>query len=239
MTRGQLNTVIVAVLLLIGISINVIRFFPDIGKGKPSFEVTDVRTFNDLEPVTIVHYVLRNVGKAEAFDVLTSVSNKTGNESLPAFFDEIPVGGGVSVNRRLPQGRYSELTVRVLHRDAKKVEEFVVEPDTEANPMSEPDFIAYNLTLYSVIDDNMTKNMAMLWVMNIGGSAANGVNVSIDGGGGTTLSVLGPGENQRIVLERGAATWDGVDVTVSSDEGALQVYHIAVYRPREETGLPG
>ncbi len=232
MTRGQLNTVIVVVLLIIGVSINVVRFFPDIGKRKPSFMVEDVRTFNDLEPVTIVHYVLRNVGKAEALGVLTSVSYKTGNESLPAFFDEIPVGGGVSVNRRLPQGQYSEFVVRVLHRDAKKVEEFVVEPDAEANQMSEPDFIVYNLTLYSVAEDNKTENMAMLWVMNIGGSAANGVSVSIDGGGSTMLPVLEPGEDERVILNRGAAIWEGVDVAISSDEGIMQVYHIAEYKQK-------
>jgi hypothetical protein len=235
LTRGQLNTVIVVLLLIIGISINVVRFFPDIGKRKPSFEVVDVRTFSDLEPVTIVHYVIRNVGKADAFDVLTSVSNKTGNESLPAFFDEIPVGGAASVNRRLPRGRYTELTVRVLHKDTKKVEEFIVEPDVEANPLPEPDFIAYNLTLYSIAEDNTTINWAMLWVMNIGGSSANDVNVSIDGGGSTALPVLEPGEAEKIILERGAATWEGVDVTVSSDEGLTQVYHITEYR-REETG---
>lgn len=235
MTRGQLNTVIVVVLLIIGISVNVIRFFPDIGKKKPSFEVVDVRTFNELEPTTIVHYLLRNVGKADAFDVLTSVSTKTGNESLPAFFDEIPVGGRVSVNRRLPQGNYSELVVRVLHRDAKKVEECVVKPNTGGNPMSEPDFIAYNLTLHSTSEGNVTMNWATFWVINIGGSSANGVKVSIDGGGNTTLSVLGPGRSEKIVLERGAATWEGVDVTVSSMEGVLQVYHIAEYK-LEDTG---
>jgi hypothetical protein len=235
LTRGQLNTVIVALLLIIGISINVARFFPDIGKRRPSLEVVDVRTFNDLEPVTIVHYVIRNVGKAAAYDVLTSVSGKTGNESLPAFFDEIPVGGASSVNRRLPSGQYPELTVKVLHREAKKVEEFVVEPDVEANPLPEPDFIAYNLTLYSITEDNTTVNWAMLWVVNVGGSSANDVKVSIYGGGNTALPVLEPGEAEKIILERGVATWEGVDVTVYSDEGVTQVYHITEYK-REETG---
>jgi hypothetical protein len=227
--------VIVVVLLIIGISINVIRFFPEIGKKKPSFEVVDVRAFNDLEPTTIVHYLLINIGKAEAFDVLTSVSSKKGNESLPAFFDEIPVGVSVSVNRRLPQGNYSELLVRVLHRDTRKIEEFVVEPNTGGNLMSEPDFIAYNLTLYSTSEDNVTMNWANFWVINIGGSSANGLKVSIDGGGNTTLSVLEPGRSEKILLERGAATWEGVDVTMSSMEGALQVYHIAEIK-QEETG---
>ncbi len=230
LTRGQLNTVIIVLLLIIGISINVIRFFPDIGKKEASFEVVDVRTFNDLEPMTTVHYVLRNVGKAEAFDVLTSVSSKNGNESLPAFFEEISIGGEVSVNRRLPHGRYSELIVRVLHRDSKKVEEFIVEPDLGEYSIAAPDFIAYNLTLYKETKDNATINMAKFWVMNIGGSTANGVNVSLDGGDSRFFSTLEPGEPKKVTLDRGAVTWYGVDVTIYSDEGVLQVYHMTEYR---------
>ena len=98
MKRGQINTIIVVIVLIIGIGLNIIRFFPNIGKKKPSFEIVDVRTFNDLETTTIVHYVIRIIGKTEAFDVLTSVTNNEGNESLPAYFENVTVGGEVSIN---------------------------------------------------------------------------------------------------------------------------------------------
>jgi hypothetical protein len=224
--RGQLNTVIVVILLIIGIGINIIRFFPNIGKKKPLFEMVDVRTFNDLEPTTIVHYVLRNIGKTEAFDVLTSVTNNEGNESLPAFFENVPVGGEVSINRRLPHGSYSELKIGVLHRDSNEIEEFIVEPDVNEYSMTVPDFIAYNLTLYDIVENNAIKKMAMFWVMNIGGIKSNGVNVSIDGGGNTLLSVLEPGESNKIILEQGITIMGVVDVSIFSEEGIIQVYYI-------------
>jgi hypothetical protein len=228
--RGQINTIIVVIVLIIGIGINIIRFFPNIGKKKPSFEIVDVRTFNELEPTTIVHYVLRNIGKTEAFDVLTSVTNNEGNESLPAYFENVTVGGEVSINRRLPYGSYSELKVGVTHRDSDKIEEFIVEPDVNEYSMTVPDFIAYNLTLYDIIENNVNKKMAMFWVMNIGGIKSNEVNVSIDGGSNTLLSALEPGESHKIILEQGITILGVVDVSIFSDEGILQVYHITEYR---------
>ena len=45
--------------------------------------------------------------------------------------------------------------------------------------------------------------MAMFWVMNIGGTKSNGVNVSIDGGGSTLIPILESGESQKIILEQG------------------------------------
>ena len=60
MKKGQINTIIFVLVLIIGIALNIFRFFPYFGVKEPSFEVFDVRLYDDLDPVTIVHYQIKN-----------------------------------------------------------------------------------------------------------------------------------------------------------------------------------
>lgn len=229
MKKGQINTIIFVLVLIFGIALNIFRFFPNSGVKKPSFEIFDVRMFNDLDPVTIVHYQIRNVGKTEAYEVLTSVSYAGGNESPPAFFANISVGKAVSANRNIPLGRYTELKIGIIHRENRKVNFYTVVPDIKPDPPPTPDFIVYNLTLRSTSDDAMSKNRSIFWIMNIGGSTAHNVNVSLEGGLSTLIPSIQKGESIRVSIEQHTITWEGVDIEIICSEGVRQVYHLIDY----------
>jgi len=229
MKKEHINTIFLILVLVGGIVINVFRFFPDIGIGKPEFEVFDVRTFNDLEPATIVHYQLKNVGRATAHDVLTSVSTVGGNGTSPAFFQTISRGEAVSVNRNIPLGNYEELRIGVLSKELK-AKYYTVKPDAKPDPPPTPDFIVYNLTITTTSEDNQTINMASFGIMNIGGSAAHNVDLSLEGGSNSSIPLITQGEAKMISIELRTITWKGVGVKVSCNEGIIQTYYLIEYR---------
>jgi len=228
MKKGQLGTILL-LMALVGGAVNLYRYYVIQGSKKPAFEVFDVRTFNDLEPMTIVHYQIRNVGDLTAHDVLTSVSTIGGNETPPAFFDNLSIGEAVSVNRKVPLGRYAKLRVGVLCRELRKAIYYAVEPDLEPDPPPNPDFIVYNLTLASVEEDNQTIAQATFWIMNIGGSAAHDVNVSVAEGPSTLVPLLPPGESKRLFMGPILITWGGLDIEIACKEGVKQIYHLIEY----------
>lgn len=229
MKKGQINTIFL-ILALIGGVINLYRYYSVQGGKKPDFEIFDVRTFNDLEPMTIVHYQIRNVGRSTAHEVLTSVSAIGGNETPPALFANLSIGKAVSVNRKISPGDYTQLRVGVICREFEKAKYYNVETDLGPEPPQRPDFIVYNLTLGSTSDDNQTSNRATFWIMNIGGLTAHNVDISLKDGSGTLIYVIPPGGSAKLSLDSGSLTWEGVVVEISCDEGVEQNYFLVEYR---------
>lgn len=229
MNRKQINTIFLILAIVGGVAINLHRFYSLRGGRKPAFEIFDVRTFNDLEPATIVHYQIRNTGRSEAHEVLTSVSPIGGNESQPAFFATLSRGEAASVNTKIPTGDYTQLRVGVICREFRKAEYKNVEPNLTPDPPLRPDFVVYNLTLHSSTDDNITSIRATFWIMNIGGSTAHDVVVSLEGGTSTSINVIPPGESAFLSLDPGSIDWEAVIVYISCVEGVEQNYFLIDY----------
>jgi hypothetical protein len=229
MKRKQINTIFVILAIAGGVVINFYRFYPLQGGKTPKFEIFDVRTFNDLEPTTIVHYQVRNVGRSEAHEVLTSVSPIEGNESQPAFFATFSIGEVASVNSRISPGDYPQLRVGVICREFRKAKYYNVEPNLKPDPPQKPDFIVYNLTLHSSTEDNITSNRATFWIMNIGGATATDIAVSLEGGTGTSIDSIPPGESMFLSLDPGSIDWEAVIVYISCEEGVEQNYFLIDY----------
>lgn len=230
MTRGQLNTILFIVALVLG-GMNLYRFYLSYRGATrlPEFEVYDVRTYDGLEPRKLVHYRIRNVGASTALEVVTAVSPIGGNYSLPAYFESIPVGESASINRKIHQGDYSELRVSVYSLGFKENKFFTVVPDADPEPPEIPDFIVYNLTLTTLPEDNLTIYRAVFWMMNIGGSPAHGVDVSLAAASRTMIPLLPVEEPMMITLDLESLSWEGVEVEISCDEGVSQKYFLAEY----------
>lgn len=229
MKKRQINTILLVLAIIGGVAINLYRYYSLKGGKKPEFEVFDVRTFSDLEPMTIVHYQIKNVGRSTAHDVLTSVSPIGGNETPPAFFANLSIGKTASVNREIPLGDYAQLRVGVICREFEKAKYYNVEPDLRPDPSPKPDFIVYNLTLSSTSEDNQTSIRAIFWLMNVGGSTAHNVVVSLEDGSSTTVYAIPQEESVKISLDTRSITWEGVFVEVSCDEGVEQNYFLVEY----------
>lgn len=229
MRKGQINTIILITIIIVGVVLNVYRFFPSLGTRKPQFEIFDVRTFNDLEPTTIVHYQVKNVGRVAANEVLTSISFAETNQTPPAYFPSLPPGEAVSVNRKIPLGHYVELQIGVVSIELSKPKYYTVKTDVPPEPPQKPDFIVYNLTFTSLPSNNQTVRRAVFWIMNIGGTVAHEVQVSLYGMIGTTIDLLAPGESKMLPLDLTTITWEGLDVEISCSEGIKQAYFLIEY----------
>ncbi len=229
MNRKQINTIFVILAIVGGVVINFFRFYPLQGGKRPEFEIFDVRTFNDLEPTTIVHYQVRNAGRSEAHEVLTSVSPIGGNESQPAFFATLSIREVASVNSRIPPGDYLQLRVGVICREFRKAKYYNVETNLRPDPPQKPDFIVYNLTLHSSTEDNITSKRATFCIMNIGGATANDIAVSLEGGTGTSIDSISSGESKFLSLDPGSIDWEAVIVYISCEEGVEQNYFLIDY----------
>lgn len=229
MKKKCINLIIVTLAIVGGLAINLLRFLPLGRSQRPEFEVFDVRTFSDLESSTIIHYQIKNVGKVVALDLLTSVSAPGGNETPPAFFPSLKPGESASVNRNIPLGDYSELIVGVFCRGLEKSEYFTVEPDVKPEPPQNPDFVVYGLKLTNFTEGNQTGWRADFWIMNIGGSEAHDVIVSVDMRAVTTIGLLSPMEAKELVLVLEMITWQGLDVNISCREGVEQTYYLIEY----------
>jgi hypothetical protein len=229
-TRGQLNTILFIIALIAG-GMNLYRFYLRYREATslPEFEVYDVRTYDGLEPRTLVHYQIRNVGASTALEVVTAVSPIDGNYSLPAYFESIPVGEPVSINRKILPGDYTKLRVSVYSLGFKETKFFTVVPDADPKPPESPDFIVYNLTLTALPEDNRTIYRADFGMMNIGGSPAHGVDVSLAPASRTMIPLLPVEEPWMITLDLESLSWEGVDVEISCDEGVSQKYLLAEY----------
>jgi hypothetical protein len=229
-TRGQLNTILFIIALILG-GMNLYRFYLRYREATslPEFEVYDVRTYVDLEPRTLVHYRIRNVGSSTALKVVTAVSPLDGNESLPAYFERISVGESVSINRKIPSGDYAKLEVGVYSLGFKETKFFTVEPDADPEPQESPDFIVYNLTLTLLPEDNQTIYRSDFWIMNIGGSSAHSVDVSLSPVSKTMIPLLPVEEPTMMTLNLESLSWKGIDVEISCDEGVRQKYMLAEY----------
>lgn len=229
MRKGQINTIILITIIIVGIVLNLYRFFPSLGTKKPKFEIFDVRTFNDLEPMTIVHYQLKNVGKAVATEVLTSISYTETNQTPPAYFPLLTPGEAVSVNRKIPMGQYVELRIGVVSIELGEPKYYTVKPDLLPEPPPRPDFIVYNLTFTSSPSENQTLKRAVFWIMNIGGFPAHDIKISLYGIIGTSIDLIEPGESKRLSLDLNTITWEGLDVQISCNEGVRQTYFLINY----------
>ncbi len=228
MKKGQISTILL-ILALIGGGINLYyRYYWLPRSQRPAFEVFDVRAFNDLEPMTIVHYQIRNVGGSTAHEVLTSVAPVDGNASLPAYFQNISVGEAVSVNRRIPLGQYTKLKIGIICLEFQKAKYYTVEPDVKPEPPPSPDFLVYNLSIITVGEGNQTSNRAVFWIMNIGGSTAHRVNVFLAEGGYTVIPTLSVGIPMRLIIDLRSLP-QVVDVEVSCEEGVRQTYFLREY----------
>lgn len=229
MKKGQISTILL-ILALVGGGLNLYyRYYWLPKKQRPAFEVFDVRTFNDLEPMTIVHYQIKNVGGSTAHEVLTSVAPIDGNASLPAYFTNISVGESVSVNRRIPLGQYTRLKIGVICLEFEKAKYYTVEPNVKPEPPSRPDFLVYNLSITTITEGNQTLVKAVFWVMNIGGEPAHSVNVSVMDGGYAIIPTLSVGMPMRLTFDL-EALLQVVDVEVSCEEGVRQTYFLREYR---------
>ena len=230
MTRGQLNTILFIIALIVG-GMNLYRFYLRYREATslPEFEVYDVRTYDGLEPRTLVHYRIRNVGGSTALEVVTAVSPLDGNESIPAYFESIPVGESVSINRKIPPGDYAKLGVGVYSLGFKETKFFTVVPDADPEPPESPDFIVYNLTLTPLPEDNQTIYRSDFWMMNIGGSPAHGVDVSLAPASRMMIPLLPIEEPMMMTLNLESLSWKGVDVEISCDESIRQKYMLADY----------
>jgi hypothetical protein len=228
--RGQYNTLIFIVLAFMA-GYNLYRYYSSWRQASilPEFEVFDVRTLNNLEPTTIVHYQMRNVGKTTAQEVVTAVSPVDGNDSLPAFFESVPVGGTVSVNRKIPPGDYSEVRIGVYCNGFSKTVFYTVEPNVESDPPLTPDFIVYNLSHTDEPEVNTTAHGAIFWIMNIGGSTAHNVNVSIVQGTSFLIPVLRAGDSEEVTVLIDSTSWKGLEVYITCDEGIIQLYLLVEY----------
>jgi hypothetical protein len=229
-TRGQLNTILFIIALIVG-GMNLYRFYLRYREATslPDFEVYDVRTYDGLEPRTLVHYQIRNVGASTALEVVTAVSLLDGNESLPAYFESILVGEAVSINRKIPPDDYTKLGIGVYSLGFKETKFYTVVPDSDPEPPESPDFIVYNLTLTPLLEDNQTIYRSDFWIMNIGGSPSHGVDVSLAPASRKMIPLLPVEEPMMITLNLESLSWEGIDVEISCDEGVRQKYMLAEY----------
>ena len=230
MKRGQLNTIFLVVAIILA-GINLYRYYLRWQQSTllPDFEVVNVRTLNNLEPRTIVHYELRNNGSINANYVITAVSPIDGNDSLPAYFEEMSVGDIVSINRKIPLENYTQLKIGVNCMRFSKPKYYTITLNPEPYISAIPDFIVYNLSITPFILNNVTVYNAVFSIMNIGGLPAHNVNVSVEPKSNTAISVLPENEPTRVTMVLDSLSWEGVDVHITCDEGVEQLYYLEKY----------
>jgi hypothetical protein len=226
MKRDKIN-IILLIVALIGVGVNVYRYYLADIINRPEFIILDVRILKGLEPLTIVHYRIKNVGSATAHYVATAVSSINGNYSLPAFFEKIDAGESVSVNLRVPDDNYSQIKVGISCKEFNDVKYYDVQINN-ASKILDPDFIIYNLSYRYIIKNNETITEASFWIMNIG-SPAHNVNITLGIASNISIPVLYQGEKKMIIMNTSSPIWLGIHVEIVCDEGIRQTHYLTRY----------
>jgi len=230
MKRRQINTIFLIIALIL-VGFNLYRYYMSWRQSRllPDFEVSNVRILNNLEPRTIVHYELKNNGSTTANYVITAVSPIDGNDSLPAYFEKVLVGETVSINRKIPLENYTKLKIGVNCLIFSKAKYYIVAPNLEPDIPTIPDFIIYNLSLTPFFKNNITVYNAVFSIMNIGGSPAHNVNISVETASSIIMSVLPENEPSRVTIVLDSLSWEGIEVYITCDEGVRQLYYLEKY----------
>lgn len=227
MKREQIN-VMLLIIALIGVCFNIYRYYFASIINKPEFIILDIKTFNNLEPLTIVHYRIKNVGNAPAHQVSTMISSINGSKSLPAFFEKIDIGESVSVNLRIKCDQYTQLKVEISCFELGDVKFYDVQATNESEIFFNPDFIVYNLSYRFITQGNQTITEAEFWILNIG-SPAHNINVSLGSSSYSIISYLSHGEAKKIIMNTTSTIWLGIHVDITCDEGVKQTHYLTRY----------
>ncbi|MBA7684641.1 hypothetical protein ES703_93047 [subsurface metagenome] len=230
MKRGQINKVFLIIAIILS-GFNLYRYYMSWSKPRllPDFEVSNVRILNNLELRTIVHYELKNNGSTTADYVITAVSPIDGNDSLPFYFEKLSVGETVSINRKIPLENYTKLKIGVNCLTFSEAKYYMVTPNLEPDVTTIPDFIIYNLSLTTFFKNNITVYNAVFSIMNIGGSPAHKVNISVETASSIIMSVLPENEPSRVNMVLDSLSWEGIEVYITCDEGVKQLYYLEKY----------
>jgi len=226
MKRDKIN-IILLIIALIGVSVNFYRYYLEDIINKPEFIILDVRVFDDLEPLTIIHYRIKNVGRAPAHYVATAVSSIYGNDSLPAFFEKIEAGESVSVNLRVPRENYTQIKVGISCEEFNDVKYYDVHINNTSKIL-DPDFIVYNLSYRYVVKNNKTITEACFWIMNIG-SPAHNINITLGIESNISIPFLNQGEKKMITMNTSSPIWLGIHVEIVCEEGIRQEHYLTRY----------
>lgn len=230
MKRGQINKIFLIIAIILS-GFNLYRYYMSLSKPRllPDFEVSNVRILNNLELRTIVHYELKNNGSTTADYVITAVSPIDGNDSLPFYFEKLSVGETVSINRKIPLENYTKLKIGVNCLTFSEAKYYIVTPNLEPDVTTIPDFIIYNLSLTTFFKNNITVYNAVFSIMNIGGSPAHNVNISVETASSIIMSVLPENEPSRVNMVLDSLSWEGIEVYITCDEGVKQLYYLEKY----------
>jgi len=230
MKRKQINTIFLIIAIILA-GFNLYRYYMSWHQSRllPDFEVSNIRIFNNFEPRTIVHYELKNNGSATANYVITAVSPIDGNDSLPAYFEKLSVGETVSINRKISLEDYTNLEIGVNCLTFSEAKYYIVTPDLEPDIPTIPDFIIYNLSLTQFFKNNITIYNAVFSIMNIGGSPAHNVNISVETASSIIMSVLPENEPSRVTMILDVLSWEGIEVYITCDDGVRQLYYLKKY----------
>lgn len=230
MKRRQINTIFLIIAIIIA-GFNLYRYYLSCSKLRllPDFEVSNVRILNNLEPRTIVHYELKNNGSTTANYVISAVSPIDGNDSLPVYFEKLSVGETVSINRKIAFENYTKLKICVNCLTFSEAKYYIVTPNLEPDIPTIPDFIIYNLSLTPFFKNNITVYKAVFSIMNIGGSPAHNVNISVETASSVIMSVLPENELGRVTMVLNSLSWEGIEVYITCDEGVRQLYYLEKY----------
>jgi len=230
MKKRQMNTIFLIIVIILA-GFNLYRYYMSWRQSRllPDFEISNVRILNDLEPRTIVHYELKNNGSTTANYIITVVSPIDGNDSLPAYFEKLSVGETVSINRKIPHENYTRLKIGVNCFKFSKAKYYIVTPNLEPDISPIPDFIVYDLSLTPIINNNITVYNTVFSIMNIGGSPAHNVNVSVETASSIIMPVLPENEPSRVSMVLSSLAWEGIEVYITCDEGVRQLYYLESY----------
>lgn len=230
MKKKNIKTIFLIIAIILA-GFNLYRYYMSWHQSRllPDFEVSNVRIFNNLEPKTIVHYELRNNGSTTANYVITEISPIDGNNSLPAYFEKLSVGETVSINRKIPLDNYTKLKIGVNCFTFSKAKYYIVTPNLEPDISTIPDFIIYNLSLTPFFRNNITVYNTVFSIMNIGGSPAHNVNISVETASSIIMSVLPENEPSRVTMVLDSLSWEGIEIYITCKEDVRQLYYLEKY----------